>query len=210
MCAVVVSDAASNPLPRLEDAEALFHPHLPCSPSELRRVYLQLALRYHPDKCRGQREATELFQAIAAVYEQLLKPEAGESIRRVKSQVAAAAELGDLVELERLLSEDGNRAIEVDDLGVCPLMFAAAGGQLDAMKMLVSFGADLKAKNPINWSVLLYAALGNHSAIVRWLVQQGVRVTQHELVLAAYTGNPDSLSALLELFEAGFLREMAG
>ena len=38
-----------------------------------------------------QQEATELFQAIAAAYEELLQPEPGQ-LRRVKSRVAAAAE----------------------------------------------------------------------------------------------------------------------
>ncbi|CAE8715430.1 unnamed protein product, partial [Polarella glacialis] len=93
------------------------------------------------------------------------------------------------------------RATEVDDLGVCPLMFAASGGCLDAAKLLVKFGADIFARNPINWSVLLYAALGGHDHMVRWLVEGGVTVTDHELVLAAYTGNSTSLKALLELYE---------
>ena len=34
--------------------------------------------------------------------------------------------------LERLLQEDPGQALELDDLGVCPLMFAAAGGHLEA------------------------------------------------------------------------------
>ena len=41
-----------------------------------------------------------------------------------------------------------------------------------AVRMLVSYGAEVTAKNPINWSVLLYACLGNHPEVVRWLVQQ--------------------------------------
>eukprot|EP00435_Cladocopium_sp_Y103_P034177 s2293_g8.t2 len=175
MVAIVASSAEAQPL-RLEDAEELFRPHLPCSPRQLRRVYLQLALRYHPDKCRGEQlssQATELFQAIAAVYERLLKLlKPGETgALRVKSRVAAAAELGDLEELERLLKENPQRAVELDDLGVCPLMFAAAGGQLDAIRLLLSYGADVLAKNPINWTVTLYACLGNHGDVARWLVQ---------------------------------------
>ena len=203
----IVAISTSEPqLPRLEDAEELFRPHLPCSPKKLRRVYLQLALRYHPDKCLEQaQQATELFQAIAAVYERLLKPlKPGETAARVKSQVAAAAELGDLEELERLLKEDPQRAVELDDLGVCPLMFAAAGGQLDAIRLLLSYGADVAAKNPINWTVLLYASLGNHGDVVRWLIRSaGAKVTAHELILTAYTGNSEGLAALIELFEEG-------
>ena len=211
MVALVASSAEAQPQ-RLEDAEELFRPHLPCSHKQLRRVYLQLALRYHPDKCHGVHgrdelsRATELFQAIAAVYERLLKLlKPGETgALRVKSQVAAAAELGDLEELERLLKEDPQRAVEVDDLGVCPLMFAAAGGQLDAIRLLLSYGADVLAKNPINWTVTLYACLGNHGDVVRWLVQSaGAKVTAHELILTAYTGNSEGLAALIELFQEG-------
>ena len=213
MVALVASSGEAQPL-RLEDAEELFRPHLPCeNPKQLRRVYLQLALRYHPDKCHGNchgREdevsrATELFQAIAAVYERLLKLlKPGETgALRVKSQVAAAAELGDLEELERLLKEDPQRAVELDDLGVCPLMFAAAGGQLDAIRLLLSYGADVLAKNPINWTVTLYACLGNHGDVVRWLVSAGTKVTAHELILTAYTGNSEGLAALIDLFQEG-------
>ena len=34
----------------LQDARALFEPFLPCDDVQLRRVYLRLALKYHPDK----------------------------------------------------------------------------------------------------------------------------------------------------------------
>ena len=97
---------------------------------------MRLALQYHPDKCLGNlKEATELFQAIAAVYEQLSKAEDGIQ-RRVKSQVAAAAELGEIEELERLLLEDPQRSVEVDDLGVCPLMFASSWWSLGCHQTL--------------------------------------------------------------------------
>lgn len=195
-------------LPRLEDARGLFEPHLPCSGAELRRIYLRLALSYHPDKCPAaeQVQAKELFQAIAAAYEELLQRvasgsrDAAAERRRVKTRVAAAAELGDLEELRRLLLEDAGCATQLDDLGVSPLMFAAAGGCLEAAQLLVDFGADIQAKNPINWTVLLYAALGNHARMVEWLVNAGAIVTDHDLILAAYTGNSSSLAALLQFF----------
>ena len=200
-CAVATATSATN-FPSLEDAQELFRPYLPCCQKQLRRVYLRLALQYHPDKCLGNlKEATELFQAIAAVHEQLSKAEDGIQ-RRVKSQVAAAAELGEIEELERLLLEDPQRSVEVDDLGVCPLMFAAAGGHLDAIRLLLFYGADVNAKNPIHWTVMLYACLGNHADVVRWLGRTaGVKVTAHELVLTAYTGNSQALASLIELYE---------
>ena len=108
--------------------------------------------------------------------------------------------MGDLDELRRLLEEDAGRATELDDLGVSPLMFACAGGCLEAVRLLVEFRADILAKNPINWSVLLYASLGNHAHVVHWLVEQSAEVTPHELVLAAYTGNAVSLEALLDQY----------
>ena len=37
--------------------------------------------------------------------------------------------------------------------------------------------------------------------MVHWLVEQGVEVTPHELILAAYTGNAVSLAALLERYK---------
>lgn len=195
-------------LPQFTVAMDLFSDHLPCDAGQLRRVYLRLALRYHPDKSpEGKRSlATELFQAIAAAYEELLNSIEGDAAEtgirtRVKSPVAAAAELGDLDELRRLLEELPARANECDDLGVYPLMFAAAGGCTAGAELLLEFKADIHARNPIGWSVLLYASLGDHVAMVCWLVKQGAWVRSHELVLTAYTGNSESLAALLDLFE---------
>merc|ERR1712061_30539 len=100
----------------------------------------------------------------------------------------------------RLICKQPECVNEVDELGVCPLMFAAAGGSVEAAELLLDSGADIHVLSPINWSVLLYAALGNHAPMVRFLVGRGAKVTAHELSLAAYTGNPASLDAMLELY----------
>lgn len=204
--ALVASNAETQQLPRFQDAMDLFAPYLPCDAPEMRRVYLRLALRYHPDKCpeAERSQATQLFQAIAAAYEELLKPldSSGPGVRqRVKSPVAAAAELGDLEELRKLLEQFPYMASEEDSLGVYPLMFAACGGCVGAAELLLNANADIHAQNPIKWSVLLYAALGNHAQMVRFLVKRDAVVTGHDLVLAAYTGNSKSLEALLELYD---------
>lgn len=203
--AVFGVNSSSRPsLPRIADARILFAPYLPCDAPELRRVYLRLALSYHPDKCKDadQLLATQLFQAIAAAYKELLTttPTPQRNVQRVKTRVAAAAELGDVAELHCLLEEVPARATELDDLGVSPLMFAAAGGSVEAAEILIAFGADVAAQSLINWSVLLYATLGGHAHMIRWLVERGALVTDHELVLAAYTGNSASLVVLLELY----------
>lgn len=203
------SDSAAGhaSLPRLEEAQNLFEEYLPCEDLlQLRRAYLRLALLYHPDKQPEEDRvaATQLFQAIAAAYEKLLRalePDSGQQNRRVMSPVFAAAELGDLVELRRLIEERPDCVWEEDDVGVCPLMFAAAGGFVEAAELLLDKGADLHAVNPINWSVVLYAALGNHAPMVRFLVSRGGEVTGHDLILAAFTGNPASLEVLLEFYK---------
>jgi ankyrin repeat protein len=166
-------------------------------------------MRYHPDKAPSTERvlATQLFQAISAAYEDLLKslqgdisdPEPGLKVR-VKTPVAAAAELGDIEELRRLLSESPESANEKDELGVYPIMFAAAGGCIPAVEVLLEFGADIHAKNLIGWSVLLYASLADHAPMVRWLVEKGAWVGEQELMLAAFTGNSDALVALLDMY----------
>ncbi|CAE7235751.1 unnamed protein product [Symbiodinium microadriaticum] len=193
---------AGYALPRLEDARALFAPFLPCDDTQLRKAYLRLALKYHPDKLpKAQRDAaTALFQAIAAVYEELLKPFGGKLPKRIKTAVAAAAELGDVQELERLLRELPSRANEEDYVGVSPLMFAAKGGCIEAAELLLSYGADVHYETAFGWSVLVYAALSNQGPMVRWLVAKGARVTPHELELAAFGGYELGLAPLLELY----------
>lgn len=190
-------------LPHADEAKELFAPHLPCDEEQLRKVYLRLALKYHPDKWpqRHRGQATALFQAIGAVYEALLRPFGRRLVRRVRSPVAAAAELGDLEELGRLIRDSPQSACEADENGTYPLMFAARGGSVEAVQMLLACGADLHARTPLGWSVLLFAALGDRYDLVRWLVARGARAAPHELVLAAYTGSLQGLKALCELFE---------
>ncbi|CAK8997887.1 unnamed protein product [Durusdinium trenchii] len=190
-------------LPRIQDARALFEPFLPCDDTQLRKIYLRLALKYHPDKLlKAERSAaTELFQAIAAVYEDLLRPFGGKIPKRVKTQTAAAAELGDVKALQRLLIELPSRAVEEDYVGAVPLMFAAKGGCIEAAELLVRYNADVHAETPFGWSVLVYAALSDQGHMVRWLAKEGARVTGHELQLAAFGGYHRGLEALIEHYD---------
>eukprot|EP00913_Durusdinium_trenchii_P003015 g2787.t1 len=164
-------------------------------------IYLRLALKYHPDKLlKAERSAaTELFQAIAAVYEDLLRPFGGKIPKRVKTQTAAAAELGDVKALQRLLIELPSRA--EDYVGAVPLMFAAKGGCIEAAELLVRYNADVHAETPFGWSVLVYAALSDQGHMVRWLAKEGARVTGHELQLAAFGGYHRGLEALIEHYD---------
>jgi len=187
---------------RGDEAMRLFQPYLPCPEAQLRRAYLKLALQYHPDKwaVEQKKDATELFQAIAAVYEKLMRPLGARMMKRVKSPVSAAAELGDMIELGRLLAERPEQANEQDEVGATPLMFAAKGGSVAAAQLLVSYGADVNAQTPIGWSVLVWAALSDQDAMVQFLVRCGASVTDNELILVSFAGNAKSLKVLLESF----------
>jgi len=202
----LVADSSISPCrpPRAEDAKALFEPYLPCDRLELRRVYLRLAVRFHPDKWPEghSKAATELFQAIGSVYAELLNP-AGERslpVKRVKTAAGAAAELGAVLELHRLLVERPSRAVEDDDNHVSPLMSAAKGGSIPCAELLLEYGADLHAVTPLGWTALSYAALHDNEEMVHFLVRQGLEVTENDLILAAYTGNVRGLQGLIQNF----------
>eukprot|EP00746_Dinoflagellata_sp_MGD_P133911 gnl/MRDRNA2_/MRDRNA2_67687_c0_seq1.p1 gnl/MRDRNA2_/MRDRNA2_67687_c0~~gnl/MRDRNA2_/MRDRNA2_67687_c0_seq1.p1 ORF type:complete len:312 (+),score=41.96 gnl/MRDRNA2_/MRDRNA2_67687_c0_seq1:45-980(+) len=170
---------------------------------QLRRVYLQLALKYHPDRWPdvNKKEATQLFQAIGKVYSDLLSPQGRAFEKKVKSPVAVAAELGDLEELRRILTERPSRANEPDENEMFPVMFAAKGGSLEAVQILLDFGADIYVRTPLDWSVLLFAALGDYAQMVSWMIDsKGLTATEHEIILTTYTGNPNALETLLKHF----------
>lgn len=164
-----------------------------------------MALRFHPDKWpEGDKPAvTKLFQAIGAVYVEALNPDRQRraQVRRVKTPAAAAAELGDLAELRRLLQERPSRSNEEDDNHIFPLMLAAKGGDVPCAAMLLEHGADLYAETPLGWNALLFAALHDQEHMVRFLVGQGMPVSTNDLLLAAFTGKPRGLQALLGLFD---------
>mmetsp|Transcript_150368 Transcript_150368/g.483245 ORF Transcript_150368/g.483245 Transcript_150368/m.483245 type:complete len:349 (-) Transcript_150368:33-1079(-) len=189
--------------PHPDRARELFGPQPPGDAEKLRRAYLRLAMRYHPDKWpdRNRQAATRLFQAIGAMYEELQRPFGRQISKRVRSPVAAAAELGDLAELRQLLVDLGSAAACVaDENGTYPLMFAARGGSLEAVQLLISHGADMHARTPLDWSVLLFAALSDHAELVRWLAARGAPVTAREIILAVYTGSLHGFKALVDLF----------
>lgn len=196
------SNGECRHLPSAADAKELFTPHLPFdNETQLRRVYLQLAMRFHPDKWPAEQraDATRLFQAIGEAYQQLLNPKGlpPPSVRRVKTRTAIVAERGDLPELRRLLAEDPARATEDDDNRGTPLMFAARGGSVEAAELLLGHGADLQARNLGGWSALLFAALGDRVAMVRFLLARGTEVRENDLVLTAYRGSAGSLEEML-------------
>eukprot|EP00913_Durusdinium_trenchii_P034352 g32140.t1 len=141
-----------------------------------------------------QREATEIFQEIQAAYEELATrldaKGAIASVGRVRSSLAAACELGDVEAVRRLLAEDPPAASEPDDLGVTPLMFAAAGvqclyrdhsgetdqgGSVEVCELLLAAQASLESVTLLGWTALTRAALRQRTAVTQWLLERGQR-----------------------------------
>ena len=79
----------------------------------------------------------------------------------------------DLVRLKQLISKPENVNLK-DRHGVTPLMYAAAVGSVDAMKMLLAAGADAKAKNAFDATALMWGVVNPEK--VRLLLDAGADV----------------------------------
>ncbi|OLP88632.1 hypothetical protein AK812_SmicGene29999 [Symbiodinium microadriaticum] len=181
--------------------------------AKLRRAYLQLALRYHPDKVNASRsphadregsledrEATEVFQAIQAAYEELSASLDG---RRGPGSPGPR-------EVRRLLRIRPALAEQTDELGVSPLMFAASGtpakegkgdhgrGSAAACEVLLEAKASLEMRNPLGWTALTWAALRARKEASSFLLQKGAEVQDNDLIVLAFTGNSETFSVLLQ------------
>jgi ankyrin repeat protein len=89
-----------------------------------------------------------------------------------------------------------------DQHGTTPLMYAAALGSLQAMKVLLQAGADLNAKNAFGATALMWCI--NQPDMVRLLVAKGVDVNARSkmgrtplLLAASYGGNSEVVRLLL-------------
>jgi ankyrin repeat protein len=107
----------------------------------------------------------------------------------------------DLTTLRALIKDNGANA--KDYHGQTPLMFAAAYGSLDAMKLLISSGADVKAENDAGATALHWGAGDVHK--VQLLLESGAdvnkvsRIGRTPLIVAAGTsGTLESVKLLLE------------
>ncbi|MBO4707088.1 MAG: ankyrin repeat domain-containing protein [Elusimicrobiaceae bacterium] len=84
-----------------------------------------------------------------------------------------------------------------------PLIISAANGDLESAKYLVSYRANLNAKNNLGMTPLLYALKGKHWKMAEYLMNNGAKINssniygQNALFWAAYHGNADLVQNLL-------------
>ena len=111
-----------------------------------------------------------------------------------------AIRTNDLSRLQGML-KDGADANTKDDHGVTPLMYAAAAGSVDAMKLLLDKGADAKAVNMFGSTALMWSVtdiakvrlLLDHGADVKAVSKQGRTALQ----LAAMSDHSADIVRLL-------------
>jgi cytohesin len=81
-----------------------------------------------------------------------------------------AAKNGDVASLKLMLQADPSLISAADDRGLTLLANAAASGQVEAVKFLLSDHADVEAKNIGLGTPLLLAAAGGHTEVARLLI----------------------------------------
>eukprot|EP00434_Breviolum_minutum_P013950 symbB.v1.2.012301.t1/scaffold844.1/size158302/4 len=88
-------------------------------------------------------------------------------------------------------------ASEADELGVTPLMFAAAGGATAVCEALVAAQASLETTNPLHWTALTWAALRGRCDTTRWLLEKDTPMADNDLIVTAFTGNDQTFKLLV-------------
>ena len=86
-----------------------------------------------------------------------------------------------------------------------PLIIAAANGDIESAKQLLSYRANINAKNKYGMTPLLYAIKGKHKAMTEYLINNGAKINasniygQNALFWAAYYGDSKLTHNLLVL-----------
>lgn len=110
-----------------------------------------------------------------------------------------AIRANDLGRLKTLLATDKDVANLKDSHGETPLMFAAAVGSLDAMKLLVTKGADVNVQNEFGSTALIWSATDLNK--IRYLTDHGANVN-----LASKRGRTALLVAAMSDHSADIVR----
>ena len=89
------------------------------------------------------------------------------------AEIHDAAENNNSKALETLLKQDAKLAQLKDEAGDLPIHHAVQKGQLDAVKLLLSNGADVNARGFDDWTPLHWAAKTGSKAMCKFLLDHG-------------------------------------
>ena len=129
---------------------------------------------------------------------------AAESLAEEGPPIHEAVRDRDIERVKSLLNQGTDVDSRDDGAGWTPLMIAAADGYPDLVELLVSKGADVRAKNSEGEEALTWAVIKNRPEIARYLLDKGADPEARDdygealLHFAAKNGSIESAGVLLE------------
>ncbi|MBN3323902.1 MUT7 Exonuclease, partial [Atractosteus spatula] len=156
----------------------LFYNHTQCPMSQLHLLstgtrirYRQINPRIHPEtRSRAIPRAAPSSHSPQAILGLTLPGETKNNLTRVFQE---AVKKGNTKELHSLLQNMTNCEFNVNSFGPegqTALHQSVIDGNLELVKLLVKFGADIRLANRDGWSALHIAAFGGHQDIVLYLI----------------------------------------
>ena len=132
---------------------------------------------------------------------------------QTSSLLCEVARRGNLKQLQRLLQNRRNCDVERffserDEKGRTPLMWACRNNRVDAIKFILSNGADLYARDSFGQTSFLHACRGNTREVLEFLARRGARIHdidsegQHGMHHAARCNTRDVLELLFHKLQA--------
>lgn len=106
-------------------------------------------------------------------------------------------------EIEYAIKKGARPYLLKDEKGWAPIIEAIQKRNLEIVKLLESYGADLKTKNPWGWSTLVEAARANDLEIVKYCISKGIKPAHDknaapEIFFALSNSNIEMVKYLLE------------
>ena len=168
------------------------------SPEKITKSLKKKALR-----AAGQKSARDIVALAGTVavdihdFMRLVGPQGESLLHRAASKNNAAV-------VEYLLSNDFVNPNSRNDMMKTAVHEAATYGALEALNVLLAYGADPNACRTFSWTPLMYAASRNHASVVSSLVDAGANVEacnkegMTALYVAAREGALECLLLLIE------------